>query len=199
MTQTLLTKPIIECGLRNILSSASLLSWQQQQQQHPSWNSSCRQIWERVTAHSSNSSEVRLNLYGCQHRRWQHVTLVPRAQKSGEGQPISHRWLRVPPPLPGHRHVSAGLHLHRDDAPVHRVAHHVCPHTGDPKRRAQHILLDTPNLHTLVRPLEAGGRWRATSWNRQNARRQGQEARQVLPVGRLLPLLPGKLTTIFCF
>ena len=124
-----------------------------------------------------------------------HAASLPRAQEPGEGLAVPHGRLRVPAALPRDGDGAAGLHLHRDDAAVHRLAHHVRAHARHPQGRAQHVLLDPPDLHAQLGALEARRRRRAAPGRRQDEGRARQEARQVLPVGRLLPILPGR---IFC-
>ena len=67
----------------------------------------------------------------------------------------------------------------------------MCSYKRNSQRRAKHVLLDPSNVHPEFRPLEAGGRGRAPPRRGQDQGRAGQEARQVLPVGRILSLLPG--------
>ena len=132
-------------------------------------------------------------------RRRHNAPPLPRAQEPGEGEPVPHGRLRVPAALPRHRDGAARLHVHRDDAAVHRLAHHVRAHEGHPQGRAQHVLLDPPDVHAELGALEARRRRRAAPGRRQDEGRAGQEARQVLPVGRLLPILPGRIAlTLGC-
>ena len=57
---------------------------------------------------------------------------------------------------------------------------------------AQHLLLDPPHLHPQLRPLEEGGRGRAPPGGGQNQGREGQEARQILSVGRIPAFSSGR-------
>ena len=74
---------------------------------------------------------------------------------------------------------------------------HVCPHQRRTSGGAEHLLLDPPHLHPQLRPLEEGGRGRAPPGGGQNQGREGQEARQILSVGRIPFVLPGKILLEF--
>ena len=137
-----------------------------------------------------------LTFDGWQQRRRQYVTFILGSQKSGESQSVSHWWLRLQTALPGHCHGLAGLYLHRDDAAVHRVADHVRPHKRDTQRCPQHLLLDSSYLHTFIRTLETGRGRRPSSRCRQNQKRRRQKTREILSVGRLLPVLSGKQVSV---
>ena len=71
--------------------------------------------------------------------------------------------------------------------------HRLCSHQGHSRGRVEHVLLDPLHLHHPQRLLEADRDRCGSSRHRQNHRPRGAALCPLLPVGLLLPLLPGRI------
>ena len=87
-----------------------------------------------------------------------------------------------------------GIEITREDLFMLRnyLFFRLCSHQRHSRGRPEHLLLDPLHLHHPQRILEEDWYWRGSPGYWQDNRPGGEKIRQILPVGLLLPLLPGK-------
>ena len=125
-------------------------------------------------------------------RREHHAGRLPGPEGPRQDQPCDNRLFHLSPALLGERELPLGLLAHCDHASVRGQPHRLCSHQRHSRGCAQHLLLDTLHIHYPQCILEAHRDRRGTPRNRQNHRPRRKKICQVLPVGLLLSLLPGK-------
>ena len=122
----------------------------------------------------------------------QDVGCIQRAQGPGEDQPGHHRLVNIQTSLLGVGELSVSLLPYCDNSTVCGQPHRLCSYQRHSGGCVEHILLDSLHIHNPKCLLEADRDRCGTPRNRQNYRSRRAEICQILPMGVLLPILPGK-------
>ena len=125
-------------------------------------------------------------------KRPRHVGRIPRAQGPGEDQPGHHRLLNFQTPLLSVSEFPISFLPYSDHTAVCGQSHRLCPHQRHTGGCVEHILLDPLHIHNPKCLLEADRDRCGSSRNRQNCGSRGAAICQILSMGVLLPILPGK-------